>query len=89
MVLAVERGRHSSSLVQLAAARAALWLYHDLPALLETLLFPDKVRAPFVALLPQSTRIVYLQRQFTGLAPRVVVRVQTPVSEVQRRRGWP
>ena len=44
MMLAVQRGRRSSNLLRYAAARAALWLYHDLPALLETLLFPHKVR---------------------------------------------
>lgn len=44
MALAVQHGRHSGNLVRYAAARVALWIYHDLPALMEALLFPNKVR---------------------------------------------
>ena len=49
VVLAMKRGRRDGRPLQYAAARAALWLLNDLPARLETLLFPDNVRKPVSA----------------------------------------
>jgi len=40
----MKRGRRDGRPLQYAAARAALWLLNDLPAQLETVLFPDNVR---------------------------------------------
>ena len=40
----MRHGRHSGRPLQYAAARAALWLLHDLPARVETMLLPDNVR---------------------------------------------
>jgi len=51
VVLAVKRGRHDGGLLRYAAARAALWLLLDLPASVETLLFPDHSRNPVRSLL--------------------------------------
>ena len=45
-MLAAERGRRERRPLQYAAARAALWLLNDLPAHMETLLFPDNTRTP-------------------------------------------
>jgi len=42
----MKRGRRDGRQLQYAAARAALWLLNDLPAHLETLLFPDNIRKP-------------------------------------------
>ena len=46
VVLAMKRGRRDGRPLRYAAARAALWLLNDLPARLETLLFPGDVRQP-------------------------------------------
>ena len=45
VVLAMKRGRREGRLLHYAAARTALWLLNDLPARLETLLFPDNKQA--------------------------------------------
>ena len=49
VVLAMNNGRRDSRPLQHAAARAALWMLNDLPAAVETLLFPDNVRTPVCA----------------------------------------
>ena len=46
VALIVRHGRRSGRPLQHAAARVALWFLHDLPAIMETLLFPDNVRTP-------------------------------------------
>ncbi len=43
VVLAMMHGRRNGKPLQFAAARAALWLLNDLPAVLERVLFPDNV----------------------------------------------
>ena len=43
MVLAMEHAKRTNRPLQYAAARAALWLYNDVPALLEHLLFPNRL----------------------------------------------
>ena len=47
--------RQNISLLQDAAARAALWLLNDLPAAVETLLFPDRILAPISATEQQNS----------------------------------
>ena len=45
-MLAMDHGRRSGKPLHYAVARAAFWLYNDLPMMLETLLFPDSVALP-------------------------------------------
>ena len=42
----MKRGCRDGNTLQYAAARAALWLLNDMPALVEAVLFPDHVRTP-------------------------------------------
>ena len=75
MVLAVQRGQRSGRLLQYAAARAALWLYHELPALLEALLAPCKVRARLPVRHAFKTCVAYFRRRLAGRALRKLARV--------------
>ena len=45
VMLAMKRGQHDGMRLRYAAARAALWFLLDLPAYVESRLFPDHVRA--------------------------------------------
>ena len=49
----MKHGRRDGKPLQYAAARAALWLLNDLPALVESLLFPDNTHAPVRTMQPQ------------------------------------
>ena len=46
VVLVMKRSSRDGKPLQHAAARAALWLLNDLPAFVESILFPDSVSAP-------------------------------------------
>ena len=42
----MKHGRRDGKPLQYAAARAALWLLNDMPALVESVLFADSIRTP-------------------------------------------
>ena len=46
VVVTMQHGQRSSRPLQYAAARAAFWALSDVPNIVESLLFPDNVRAP-------------------------------------------
>ena len=54
VMLAVKRGRHNGGLLCYAAARATLWVLLDMPAYMETLLFPHHIRTAVRAVLLQD-----------------------------------
>ena len=51
IMLAMDHGHRGGNPLRFAAARAAFWLYNDLPVAAEALLFPDNIRKPVGAVL--------------------------------------